>query len=253
MILMAAFESTPAISGAPDPAAYPQGPVTENLARVRDRIAEAARRAGRRPEEVRLVAVSKRQPAAKVLEAYAAGHRLFGENYVQEALAKMEQVPGDAHWHLIGHLQTNKAKLAVGRFACIETVDSPKAARAIGQRAAAAGSLQEVLVQVNWSQEASKAGVTGEGALRAMFDELAGLEALRVRGLMTIPDPNDAERELRGLFGQMRGLLESLRGEFGLGAEFGELSMGMSHDYPWAIEEGATLVRVGTAIFGARS
>ena len=113
--------------------------------------------------------------------------------------------------------------------------------------------LQEVLVQVNWSQEASKAGVTGEGALRAMFDELAGLEALRVRGLMTIPDPNDAERKLRGLFGQMRGLLESLRGEFGLGAEFGELSMGMSHDYPWAIEEGATLVRVGTAIFGARS
>ena len=134
---MAAYESTPAIFGAPDPAAYPQRPVAENLARVRDRIAEAARRAGRRPEAVRLVAVSKRQPAVKVLEAYEAGHRLFGENYVQEALVKMGQVPGEAQWHLIGHLQTNKAKLAVGRFACIETMDSPKAARAIGRHAAA--------------------------------------------------------------------------------------------------------------------
>jgi pyridoxal phosphate enzyme (YggS family) len=232
--------------------ADPEGTVAENLARVRERIAEAARRSGRPPEAVTLVAVSKLQPIARIEQAYAAGQRVFGENYVQEALGKIAALPADARWHLIGHLQSNKARLAAERFACIETVDSPRLAHALERHAGEAGAAPEALVQVNWSGEASKAGVTDPEALRRLVEELAGYRHLRLRGLMTIPDPAYGEAELRRCFAEMRRLRDALAAEFGLGERLKELSMGMSHDFEWAVEEGATIVRVGTAIFGAR-
>jgi hypothetical protein len=226
--------------------------IAGNLARVRERLAEAARRSGREAAAVTLIAVSKTQPAARVREAFDAGQRLFGENYVQEALGKIAELPPEARWHLIGHLQTNKARHAVGPFACIQTVDSPRLARALEQRAGSGGISLDVLVQVNWSREARKSGLTDPDALRRLIEEIAGYRALKLRGLMTIPDPSYDETQLRRCFAEMRRVREALSAEFALGARLGELSMGMSHDFEWAIEEGATMVRVGTAIFGPR-
>jgi pyridoxal phosphate enzyme (YggS family) len=227
--------------------------IADHLALVRERIAQAARRSGRAPEAVTLVAVTKTQPAARVREAFEAGQRVFGENYVREALAKMAELPPGAVWHLIGHLQTNKVRLAVGHFPWIESVDSARLARALEQRARESGLVLDVLAQVNWSHEATKSGVTDPDALRVLAEEWGACRALRLRGLMTIPDPAFGERELRRCFAGMRALREALAAEFGLGERLTELSMGMSHDYEWAIEEGATIVRVGTAIFGART
>jgi pyridoxal phosphate enzyme (YggS family) len=227
--------------------------IAGNLSAIRQRMADAARRSGREPESVTLVAVSKTQPVAKVREAYEAGQRLFGENYVQEALPKIAQVPPDAVWHLIGHLQSNKVRHAVGTFACIQTVDSPKLALALEQRAQARGLTVEALVQVNWSHEATKSGVADPDALRRLVEGMRGYVAVRLRGLMAIPDPRLGESGLRSCFAGMRRLRDSLAAEFDLGPAFSELSMGMSQDFEWAIEEGATLVRIGTAIFGARA
>ena len=227
-------------------------PIADNLARVRDRMAKAALRAGRSPEEVTLVAVSKIQPAAAVREAFAAGQRVFGENYVQEAIAKMDALPAEAVWHIVGRLQSNKAKVAAARFRAVQTVDSPKLARALERHAAEAGRPVEGLIQLNWSREAAKAGIQDEAALRERIEEAAEFRSLRIVGLMTIPDPEYGEQALRRHFSEMRQLRENLAKEYGIGADFSELSMGMSRDYEWAIEEGATIVRVGTAIFGAR-
>ena len=227
-------------------------PIADNLARVRDRMAEAALRAGRSPEEVTLVAVSKIQPAAAVREAFDAGQRVFGENYVQEAIAKMDALPAEAVWHMVGRLQSNKAKVAAARFRAVQTVDSPKLARALERHAAEAGKPVEGLIQLNWSREAAKAGIQDEAALRELIEEAAEFRSLRIVGLMTIPDPEYGEQALRRHFAEMRQLRENLAEEYGIGADFSELSMGMSRDYEWAIEEGATIVRVGTAIFGAR-
>jgi pyridoxal phosphate enzyme (YggS family) len=223
-----------------------------NLAAVRNAIADAARRSGRAPDAVTLVAVSKLQPASKLREAYAAGQRVFGENYVQEALGKIAEMPTDAVWHLIGHLQSNKAKQVPGRFEWIETVDTVKLAEALDRHAAAQGAEMRALVQVNWSGEATKSGLQDADALRALVEAMAGLDQVRLRGLMTIPDPQWDEARLRRCFAEMRRLREDLAAEFGLQDRLTELSMGMSHDYAWAIEEGATMVRVGTAIFGER-
>lgn len=231
----------------------PQGSIAENLAAVRRVIADSAQRSGRSPDQVTLVAVSKLQPVTKALEAYAAGQRVFGENYVQEGLAKISRLPMDTVWHLIGHLQSNKAKQVPGQFTWVETVDSLKVARSLERHAADAGVSLQGLLQVNWSREPSKSGVEDPPSLRAIIEGATGFRHLRIRGLMTIPDPAWGEADLRRCFAAMRNLREELTKEFGLPESFTELSMGMSSDYGWAIEEGATIVRVGAAIFGART
>jgi pyridoxal phosphate enzyme (YggS family) len=223
--------------------------IAANVARVRERIARAAERAGRRPEDIRLVGVSKLVEAERVRRAIAAGLTDVGENYVQEAAAKRPEVGDGARWHMVGHLQRNKAGQAVEIFDMVHTVDSPRLARALGRRAEAAGRTVEVLLQVNTSGEESKFGVPPE-SLDALADAAAAIPGIRVTGLMTIGrwdiDPERARPEFRLL----ARLAERLREHGGLGMHW--LSMGMSHDFDVAIEEGANLVRVGTAIFGPR-
>ena len=226
--------------------------IADNLAAVRANIAAAALRSGRRAEEVRLIAVSKTKPLADILAAWQAGQQDFGENRVQEALDKIAQAPPELRWHLIGHLQSNKARFVPGRFAMVQSVDSERLAQALARHAEAAGVRQPIMVQLNWSGEDTKSGVADMAALRALVAAIAGLPALALTGLMTIPDPEYSEAQTRALYARVREALSALQHEFALGPAFRELSMGMSHDYAWAIEEGATVVRVGTAIFGAR-
>ena len=227
--------------------------IAENLAAVRARIAEAARRAGRDPQSVRLLAVSKTKPPEAVREAFAAGQRLFGENRVQEALAKMEACGPGPEWHLIGHLQSNKARQVPGRFAAVHSLDSERLASELQRHAESAGAELQVLIQLNLEHEATKAGLTEEDALRRLAEHVrARCPRLVLTGLMTIPPPDLPEAQTRAGYARLCALHAALRAEFGLGAAFCELSMGMSHDFEWAIAEGATLVRVGTAIFGAR-
>ena len=230
----------------------PDTVIAGNLATVRVKVAEAARRSGRCEEDVRLIAVSKTKPLEDILAAWRAGQQDFGENRVQEALDKIAQAPPELRWHLIGHLQSNKARLVPGRFAMVQSVDSERLAQALARHAEAAGLRQPMMVQLNWSGEGTKAGVTDMAALRALVAVIAGLPALALTGLMTIPDPAYSEAQTRAHYAQVREALAALQREFALGPDFRELSMGMSHDYVWAIEEGATVVRVGTAIFGAR-
>lgn len=226
--------------------------IAENLAVVRERIAQAAQRAGRRPEEVTLIAVSKTKPAQAVREAFRAGQRIFGENRVQEALPKMVEAGPGPVWHLIGHLQTNKARQIPGKFAAVHSVDSERLAAAMARHAQAAEHPLDVYLQLNLDREASKSGVTGEEPLRRLAEFTAASPRLVLKGLMTIPSPSLDEGETRRLYARIRELLGALKAEFSLGGAFRELSFGMSHDFEWAIEEGATIVRVGTAIFGAR-
>jgi pyridoxal phosphate enzyme (YggS family) len=223
--------------------------VAQNLAAVNRRLAEAARQAGRDPAAVRLVAVSKTVAAASLSQAVAAGQRLFGENYVQEAKGKIAALGPGFSWHLIGSLQTNKAKEAVALFDLIHSVDRLKLAQALESAAARLGKVQAVLIQVSLAGEASKSGAAPE-AVPELLKAMAGLPHLKVAGLMTMPpwfaDPEAA----RPFFRALRELRDRLRDLVGL--PLPELSMGMSGDYEVAVAEGATLVRVGTAIFGAR-
>ncbi len=225
------------------------GQVAENLAIVRERIAVACRRAGRDPAEVKLVAVTKTHPAETIAQAVAAGADRLGENYIQEAAQKVAQVGGAPQWHFIGHLQSNKAKQAVELFDVIETVDRLKLGRELDKRCQAAGrDGLDVLVQVNVSGEESKSGSSPDEAPK-LIDDLAALPRLRVRGLMTMPPWFDDPEDARPYFIRLRELRDRLAaGRPGLD----ELSMGMSGDFEVAIAEGATIVRVGTAIFGGR-
>jgi pyridoxal phosphate enzyme (YggS family) len=227
----------------------------ERLAAVQERIARACARAGRAPGEVTLMAVSKRQPIERVALAVAAGVRCLGENYVQairerrpqlEALISAEQA-AELRWHMIGGLQRNKAKLVVPLVDAVESVDRESLAVELDRRAAEAGRVLAVCLQVNVSREAQKSGVAPE-ALPALLEATAGLANLRVEGLMTVPA---ADGDARAAFAQLRALRDTLRSAPG-GTALRELSMGMSGDFEIAIEEGATRVRVGTAIFGAR-
>lgn len=227
--------------------------IRENLAAIRARMAAAATRAGRAPESVTLVAVSKYVPVERIAEAMAAGQELFGENYLQEAEEKIGQLPAALKWHCIGHLQSNKAKAAATLFHMVETVDRIKLARALDRHAAEAGRLLPVLIQVNVGREAQKAGVLPEEAA-ALLGEMRELAHLEVRGLMTMPPFFDQPEAARPYFRALRELAEALASKGLLGTHGAiELSMGMSGDFEVAIEEGATLVRVGTALFGARS
>lgn len=228
----------------------------ERAAEVLARIERAARRAGRGPAGVTLVAVSKTHPAALVREAAAsAGLRDFGENRVQEAESKIEELRPEAHdlrWHLIGHLQPNKARRAVRLFDLIHTVETAALAERLERISAEEGRERlEVLVQVDLAGEESKSGATPE-ELPALFEVLGRCTRVRCRGMMTLPPFFEDVERVRPFFRRLRGLRDEWGARGAFGAEAGELSMGMSHDYEAAIEEGATLVRVGTAVFGAR-
>jgi pyridoxal phosphate enzyme (YggS family) len=216
--------------------------IRENLAAVEERIAAACARASRNRSEVTLIAVSKTFPAAMVDEAIAAGIAEIGENRVQEAREKRPAVQRSARWHLIGHLQSNKAKDAVGLFDMIQTVDSVSLAEKIARAAEGTGKRQDVLLQVNIGDELQKSGVSSAD-LDALAGDVRRIDALRVRGLMALP-PVASPEETRNHFRQLR----SIRDAVGLQ----ELSMGMSDDFEMAIEEGSTMVRIGRAIFGSR-
>ena len=216
---------------------------------VLERIAGACRRTGRDPDTVRLVAVSKTVGPDGVREMIERGHTLFGENRVQEALRKIEEVGPPARWHFIGHLQRNKARHVVGRFELIHSVDGEALAREVDRRARAAGVVQPVLLQVRQGGEDTKSGVDARG-----LDELAGAversENLELRGLMSIPPPAERPEDSRPWFRELRLLRDGL--VRGLGRDLPELSMGMTDDFEVAVEEGATLVRIGRALFGER-
>jgi len=216
--------------------------IADNVAEVRRRIAEACARSGRNPNDVTLVAVTKVFPADYVEQAIAAGIADIGENRVQEAREKKPLVRGSARWHLIGHLQSNKAKDAVRLFDVIQTVDSLDLAQKIAHAAEAAAKRQEILLQVNIGNEEQKSGAE-RADVPALVEALRGIDALDLRGLMAIP-PVGAAEETRPYFRELRALRDRV------GVE--QLSMGMSEDFEAAIEEGATIVRVGRAIFGSR-
>lgn len=220
------------------------GLIPDNLQAVHRRIEAAAKAAGRPAQAVRLLAVSKTCAPALIRDAHGAGQRAFGENYVQEALDKQAQLAGlDIEWHLIGPLQSNKTRPAAERFDWVHTVDREKVARRLAEQRPAGLAPLNVLLQVNASGEASKSGVA-PAEVRALAAAVAGLARLRLRGLMAIPEPG-APRER---YEEVGALYAALRGEFGLDT----LSLGMSEDMEAAIAAGSTLVRVGTAIFGAR-
>jgi hypothetical protein len=222
------------------------------LADVRARIARAAGRAGRDPSSVRLVAVSKTFPAEYIRAAAAAGQIDFGENKVQEALLKMDATADlPLRWHLIGHLQSNKARKAA-RFDVIHSVDGDALVRKIDEAAHAAGRRLDVLVQVDLAGEATKHGAT-EDALAAIFDAARAAQSCRCVGLMTLPPAVDDPEAARPYFRALRGVRQRLLDRGVDAAMLAELSMGMSHDFAVAVEEGATEIRVGTALFGARS
>jgi pyridoxal phosphate enzyme (YggS family) len=230
-----------------------QTELEERFRQVRRRIQQAAERAGRLPSSVRLVTVSKTQPAALVRAAINAGATILGENYIQEARDKFNAfVDSPASWHFIGHLQSNKAKYAVRMFDLIHTVDSAKLAVELDRQAARVGKVQQVLLQVNISGEATKSG-TGESGLIPLVEEICRLANLKIRGLMTMPPFFDAPERARSYFAALRGLRDRIQDRFAGDLDFRELSMGMTGDFEVAIEEGATLVRIGTALFGERS
>ena len=225
--------------------------IRANLAAVQERIAVAARRAGRREDSVLLVGVSKTVDAERVRAAIAAGVPALGENRVQEAREKIAILGRPRPWHLIGHLQTNKVKDALESFDLIHSVDRLPLAEALSRRAAEAGRRADVLVQVNVGEEPQKGGLRAD-ELRGALETMAGLPGLRLRGLMTIPPLPHEPEDSRPYYKEMRRLLDEAR-RWGHAPDLTELSMGMSGDFEVGVEEGATIVRVGTAIFGSRS
>jgi hypothetical protein len=225
-------------------------PVAENLERVRQQIARACERAGRRVEEITLVAVSKTFPAEAILAAYDAGLRVFGENRVQEFEAKRPRIAAlDAMWHLIGHLQSNKVRRAVHLFDRIDSVDSLSLAQKLDFAAPEEKKRLEILIEVHLGGEISKSGVA-ERDLAALAEGVAVLPHLELRGLMAIPPYSDDPERARPYFEKLRELRDDLSRRLTLPLPV--LSMGMSHDFEVAIEDSATEIRIGTALFGAR-
>jgi len=230
--------------------------ISENLAAVRDRINTAARRAGRSPDEIALMAVSKTQPPERIREAYSAGQRLFGENRVQEFSGKVELLRDlkDAAWHLIGHLQTNKAAKTAELFRAVDSVDSLRLAEKLDVAARALGKKLDVLIEINVGGEAAKSGLAPDSAaLDQLLMAVPRLASLVFRGLMTVPPFTDDPESARPYFRKLRELRDTIAARHVPGVVIDQLSLGMSHDFEVAIEEGSTCVRVGTAIFGERT
>ena len=227
--------------------------IAENIARVEERITAACQRCGRRRKDVRLVAVSKTQPAEAIRAAFAGGLRDFGENRVQEAQPKIQALSDlGITWHLVGHLQSNKARLARGLFDWVHSVDSLHLAEKLAQAAVPGARRLPILIEVNLGEEASKAGVRAAEVF-ALVQQVAALESLELRGLMVIPPFQENPESARSYFRQLRAIAREIESRNIPNASMRELSMGMSNDFEVAIEEGATIVRIGTAIFGERT
>jgi PLP dependent protein len=226
--------------------------IGKRLEQVKQRIARAADRCGRDPAEIKLVAVSKTVSTEAVKAAIEAGVTDLGENYIQEAVEKIEALrEQDVSWHFIGHLQTNKAKFAVKLFDWIHSVDSYKLAAELDKRARGLGKIQPILIQVNISGEETKSGIDPSQTI-GLIRQLAALTNLRVDGLMTMPPFFNAPEAVRPYFKALKDLQQKVARQAIAGVAMAELSMGMSGDFETAIEQGATLVRVGTAVFGER-
>ncbi len=230
--------------------------LAENIARVQNRIAAAALRSGRKVEEITLLAVSKTFPAEQIRAAHDAGLRVFGENRVQEFAGKIAALRdlADAQWHMIGHLQTNKAAQAVELFSHIDSVDSVRLARKLNSAASDLGKKLVALIEINLGGEVAKSGLApGSPEFKNLLDAAPELPSLDFRGLMTVPPYSDDPAHSRPHFRRMRELFHHIAARRLPAVHLEVLSMGMSHDFEVAIEEGATCVRVGTAIFGARN
>lgn len=224
----------------------------QNLISIQQRIERRAEKCGRDPKTIRLVAVGKTQAAGRVREAICAGATIIGENYIQEAREKFDQLADlDVQWHFIGHLQSNKAKYAVRMFTLIHSVDSIKLAKELNKQAQKIGKRQSILVQVNIGDSPSKSGMAEKEAAEHI-DRIAEMDNLQIHGLMTMPPFFDDPEKARPYFAALRRLRDSLGSNAGLSPDFKELSMGMTGDFEVAIDEGATLVRIGTALFGER-
>jgi PLP dependent protein len=227
--------------------------IVQNLMNINARIHAACSRVGRDVAEVRLIGVTKMVPVDRIREGVVAGVRILGENYVQEARTKLEAL-GDmpVSWHFIGHLQSNKAKLVLEAFTCIHSVDRESLARELDRQAHKLGKQVPVLLQVNTGQEDSKSGMAPEELL-PFFKRLTACDGIEVRGLMALPPYYDDPEQVRPHFRKLRELLHRMREQTVAPAKLTELSMGMSDDFEVAIEEGATMIRIGTALFGTRS
>ena len=226
--------------------------IARNIARIEERIAAACRRAGRKREDVKLVAISKTFPAERIREAYEAGLRDFGENRVQEAAAKRPALADlEITWHLVGHLQSNKARPARELFQWVHSIDSDKIAQKLDQSAGGSGVRLPVLLEVNLGEEPGKFGASGGDTLR-LAGQISRLATLDLRGLMTVPPFFEDPERVRPFFRRLREMAQTISEANLLNVSMCELSMGMTHDFEIAIEEGATIVRVGTGIFGER-
>jgi pyridoxal phosphate enzyme (YggS family) len=226
--------------------------VAANYRKILECIGEAAAKSGRDPREIKLLGAAKAQSVELIRAAIAAGVGLIGENYVQEAQEKKAKIPQSVEWHMIGHLQRNKAKAAVALFDLIETVDSLGLARALDAEGRKHGRIVNAFVEVNLGGEESKWGI-GKNEVLSLAEEAGTLSYLRIRGLMTIPPFRENLEEVRPYFRELKEIQAKLRELRIPNVELQELSMGMTHDYTVAIEEGATIVRIGTALFGQRS
>jgi PLP dependent protein len=230
--------------------------IAANIASIQERIAAAASRAGRNPKEIALIAVSKTHPAERIRDAYEAGLRVFGENRIQEFASKigaLQNLP-DAEWHMIGHLQTNKASKAAELFHAVDSVDSLKLAEKLDAAARQLGKKLSLLLEINVGGEAAKNGIApGSPALDELLTAAPRLDSLQFRGLMTVPPFTDDPQDARPYFRKLRGLRDDIAARKHPGVNMDVISMGMSHDFEVAIEEGSTCVRVGTAIFGERT
>ena len=227
--------------------------VKDNLALVQQQITQAAIQSGRTPEEIQLIAVSKTKPVELIKKALASKQTAFGENRIQEALVKIDMLSNypELEWHLIGHLQKNKVKFCPGNFQWIHSVESLELANKLEARCALTNKNINVLIQVNLSREESKSGLQEWDDILRVAEAISAGQWLKFRGLMTIPAPNLGELKTRNIYEQIRKWRDKLQHELD-SAEITELSMGMTADYHWAIQEGATMIRVGTAIFGSR-
>ncbi len=225
--------------------------ITENISKVRKNLEKACRVSGRNPEEVSLIAVSKTKPVPMLQEAYDAGCRDFGENKVQEIMDKIDKLPSDIRWHMIGHLQTNKVKYIVGKVFLIHSVDSLHLAEAISKEAVKQNTTVNILIEVNVAKEDTKYGTMAEDTV-SLVEKIALLPGICVKGLMTIAPYVENPQENRQYFVKLRQLAVDIKSKNIDNVHMDILSMGMTGDYMVAIEEGATYVRVGTGIFGER-